>query len=196
KQDEILDLDECIKRLESIDDRNWHGRRKKAGCALGFWGGFRNTENRMLLRSDFEFDNDPEGNEVLRVSAYRLKKGRNVTSEEATYPIELRVDWSFVSLIIDWIELFEPFERPWNVSSRQTWLNWHKDVFGERFYPHWLRENRITFFCSDPRFSIAEIRNWTGLHLITIEEYISKSRRFTITATQKINQYLIEKENY
>ncbi len=192
KQDSILDLDDFIKRIERDQEVDYTSKRRRRGCMLGFWGGFRNTENRHLLREDFEFDQNPDGEEVLRVNVFRLKKGRLVTREQATYPIELRLDWVFVHDIVDYIEEFKPNERPWEV-DRTTWWRWHKEVFGKKFYPHWLRENRITFFCSDPRFSIAEIRNWTGLHLVTIEEYISKSRRFSITATEKMSQYMFER---
>jgi len=192
KQDAILDLDDMIKKIDSINPHSFNEYRKEAGCCLGFWGGFRNTENRHLTRDHFEFDEDTEGNEVLRIIAFRLKKGKRVTRQQATFPIELRTDWTFVPEIIQWIERFDSGEKPWNI-DRTTWWRWHKEVFGKKFYPHWLRENRITFFCSDPRFSIAEIRNWTGLHLVTIENYISKSRRFTLTATQKMNQYMFER---
>jgi len=193
KQDDILDLDEFIKKVEGVDSLTYHHRRKKAGVALGFWGGARNSENRMLTAGDFEFDEDPSGNELLRVNLFRLKKGKDITRQEGTYPIELRTDWTFVPEIIAWIEKYDPKDRPWNV-SRRSWLNWHKEILGKEFYPHYLRNNTISVMCSDPRFSIAEIRNWTGLHLVTIENYISKSRRFTISATEKLDTFRFQRE--
>jgi len=193
KQDAILDLDDMIKKIDAIEPRSFHDYRKESGCSLGFWGGFRNTENRHLTKDQFQFDEDVDGNEVLRIIVFRLKKGKRVTKHQAMFQNELRTDWSFVPNIIQWIERFDSEEKPWDV-GRTTWWNWHKEVFGKKFYPHWLRENRITFFCSDPRFSIAEIRNWTGLHLMTIEHYISKSRRFTLTATKKMNEYMFERQ--
>ncbi|MHA1287541.1 MAG: hypothetical protein ACTSPB_09070 [Candidatus Thorarchaeota archaeon] len=193
KQDAILDLDVLIKRLEKIGEQTFHRRRMTAGCALGFWGGFRNTENRLLTVNDFEFDETPNGQEILRVDVFRLKKG-DIPRFQATFPVELRLDWVFVDKIIKWIENYEGDQRPWDV-SRWTWWNWHKKVFGEKFYPHWLRENVITLFCSNPNVSIAEIHKWTGLHLVTINEYISKSRRFSITATEKMHEYRVEKQH-
>ena len=191
KQTDPIDLDTIIRKVEAVPCRDFNNRRKRAGFMLGFWGGFRNTENRLLTRSDFEFDENPYGIEVLRCNAFRLKKGRLVSRAEATYSVELILDWAFVREIAEWVERFSEGERPWCV-HRQTWWRWHKDVLGRDFYPHFQRENRITFFASDPRFSIAEIRAWTGLHLVTIENYISKSRRFSVTATSKINEYLFE----
>jgi len=191
KQTDPIDLDTIIRKVEAVPCRDFNNRRKRAGFMLGFWGGFRNTENRLLTRSDFEFDENPYGIEVLRCNAFRLKKGRLVSRAEATYSVELILDWVFVREIAEWVESFSERERPWDV-HRQTWWRWHKDVLGRDFYPHFQRENRITFFASDPRFSIAMIRAWTGLHLVTIENYISKSRRFSVTATSKINEYLFE----
>ena len=146
----------------------------------------------MLTRNDFEFDKDIDGNEVLRIIVFRLKKGDRVTRQHATYPIELRTDWAFLPEIIKWIERFSDKERPWKV-DRTTWWRWTKKVFGKKFYLHWQRLNRISFVCSDPRFSLLEIRNFTGLHLATIEAYMTKSRRYTLTATSKMNEYLYEK---
>ena len=192
KQEELLDLDQAIKAIDTITTGSWNGKRKQAGASLSFWGGARNSENRMLIRDDFEYDEDMEGNELLRINLFRLKKGTSITRQDATYPIELRADWMFVPYIINWIERFKGKERPFNCHSI-TWWRWHKDVFGDQFYPHWLRLNRITFFCSDPRFSIAEIRTFTGLNLLTIDHYISKSRRFTLSATEKMNTFMFER---
>ena len=194
KQDELIDLDEIIARIEAVPCRDFNNRRKRAGCMLGFYGGMRNTENRLLVRGDFEFDENPYGDEVLRCNAFRLKKGRQVSRAEATYSIELMFSWVFVREIADYVDRFSESERPWDV-SRQTWWRWHKEILGSDFYPHFLRENRITFFASDPRFSLAEIRAWTGLHLITLESYISKSRRYSITAAQKMGEYILEHSN-
>ena len=193
KQDDILDLDEYIKKMDAVDDMTFHNRRKKAGVALGFWGGARNSENRMLQNKDFQFAEDTNGNELLRVTIFRLKKGRQITKQEATFPIELRTDWNYVPDIIKWIEKYSPNERPWKV-SRRSWLNWHKEILGEKFYPHYLRLNTISVMCSDPRFSIAEIRAFTGLHLATIENYLSKSRRFTLSATDKLDTFRFRRE--
>jgi len=192
KQESVLDLDKFIERIEAIPRTSFNNRRKRAGVSLGFWGGARNSENRNLRRKDFDYTEDQYGNELLRVNLYRLKKGRRIRKEDTLYPIELRLTWPFVREVANWIEQFNPEERPWPV-TRKTWWRWHKEILGPNFYPHYLRQNVITIMCSDPRFSIAEIRAWTGLHLITIQNYISKSRRFTLTATEKINTYQVHK---
>ena len=90
----------------------------------------------MLTRNDFEFDQDIEGNEVLRIIAFRLKKGSRVTREQATYTIELRNEWAFVPELVAWIERFSGQERVFDV-GRTSWWNWTKEVFGKKFYPHW-----------------------------------------------------------
>jgi len=192
KQEEPLDLDQVIKKVEAVHGRDFNSRRKRAGFAFGFWSGLRNTENRLLTRGDFVFDVNPYGDEVLRCNAFRLKKGRQVSRGDATYSIELGLDWVFVKEIGEWVDRFREGERPWCV-SRQTWWRWCKEILGPDFYAHFLRANRITFFAADPRFSIAEIKAWSGLHLVTIETYISKSSRFSVTASRKLGEYLVEK---
>lgn len=192
KQDDMIDLKDVFEKIENIESGSFHGKRKRSGCSLGFWGGFRNTENLRLKRKDFEYDEDMHGKEMLRINAFRLKKGDIVSKDQATYPIELPLDWLLVDYIADWVERYDPEERPWNV-TRKTYWAWIKDVFGEKKYPHWLRNNRISYFCSDPRFSLAEVRKWTGLHLVTIDNYITKSRRLTLTATEKMSQKMKEK---
>ena len=79
KQEEPLDLDLVIKKIEAVPCRDFNNLRKRAGFAFGFWSGLRNTENRLLTRGDFVFDVNPFGDEVLRCNAFRLKKGRQVS---------------------------------------------------------------------------------------------------------------------
>ena len=190
--EDVLDIDEAIKAIDNIPVGSWHGKRKQAGMSLLFWGGARNTENRMLLNKDFEYVEDLEGNELLRVNLFRLKKGANISRLDATYPIELSLDWAFVPYLTKWIDRFSPEERPFKC-DRTTFWRWVKSVFGEDKYAHWLRLNRITFFCSDNRFSIAEIKAFTGLNIMTIDSYISKSRRYTLSTTKKMGEFIFER---
>jgi len=48
KQTDPIDLDTIIRKVEAVPCRDFNNRRKRAGFMLGFWGGFRNTENRLL----------------------------------------------------------------------------------------------------------------------------------------------------
>jgi len=180
KQEEPLDLTDWVKKIDEIPLTSYHNRRKRTYCELDFWSGLRNREISLLTRNDFTL----EGKSLL-IDAFRLKK-KVKRREEAIYPLELRLNWIFVEEIWDWVKRFKADEHPWNVHRSTAWT-WVKQIM-PKAYPHYFRENRITALCSDPRFSIAEIRAWTGLHLITINYYISKSKRFVTSVAEKMDE--------
>ena len=186
KQEEPMDLAEVIHGIEAIPSGSFHGKRMRTYNGLVFWSGLRNTEIRMLTPNDIEFTRDS-----LTINAFRLKKG-DIPREQATYPLELRLGWMFVDEIESWVKRFKDDEKIWDVDRTQGW-RWVKKAFPEH-YPHFFRLNVITLMCSDPRFSIAEIRAWTGLHIVTINSYISKSGRFATTAADKMSQIMMEEQ--
>jgi len=189
KQEEEIDLLEIMRRVEAVESFTFHGKRKRAAYIFIFWGGLRNTENRNATPSDCVIDAD----QVI-VDMFRLKKGSNVSVDEATYPIELRRKWWGVEELVQWIYRVED-EKGSNAKlfavSRKTLWTWVKELF-PKGYPHQLRLSRITYFCSDPDFSIAQIRSWTGLHLITIDKYIAKSGRYVTEAADLMTEKMDE----
>jgi hypothetical protein len=188
KVDEPIDLADWMRRIDAIPEGSFHGHRKRTYNETIFWTGLRNTELRMLVRNDVILENDR-----IIINAFRLKKGRNVTRKEAIYPLELRMNWVYVPEIYDYINRYSGEELLWDVSRWSAWM-WVKEVYPES-YPHHLRLNRITALCSDPRISIAEIRAWTGLHLVTINVYISKSGRFVTTVADKMGEIMGVEKN-
>ena len=53
-----------------------------------------------------------------------------------------------------------------------------KKILGEKYYPHFLRLNRITELCSDPTVNISRIKSYTGIKTIAvIESYLGTSRK-------------------
>ena len=140
---------------------------------------------RILTPEDIELERDR-----IIIKAFRLKKSSKLSVKDRTYNVELRLSWYFVEEIYDWVNRFSPGETLWNVSRKQAWV-WVKEIYPEG-YPHMMRLNRITAMCSDPRFSLAEIRAWSGLHISTIEAYISKSGRFATTAADKMTDLMLE----
>ncbi len=185
KQDEPLDLSAWIGLIEQIPSGSFHGKRKRSFNALVFWTGLRNSEMRILTPEDIELERDR-----IIIKAFRLKKSSKLSVKDRTYNVELRLSWYFVEEIYDWVNRFSPGETLWNVSRKQAWV-WVKEIYPEG-YPHMMRLNRITAMCSDPRFSLAEIRAWSGLHISTIEAYISKSGRFATTAADKMTDLMLE----
>jgi len=185
KQEEPLDLSEWIGLIDQIPWGSFHGKRKRSFNALVFWTGLRNTEMRILTPDEIELERDR-----IIIHAFRLKKSSELSVRERTYDVELRLEWVFVEEIYDWVNRFSPGETIWDVSRKQAWV-WVKEIYPEG-YPHMMRLNRITAMCRDPRFSLAEIRAWSGLHISTIEAYISKSGRFVTTAADKMTQIMSE----
>jgi len=67
--------------------------------------------------------------------------------------------------------LFPHVHRAWALHIVKT-------VLGSRYYPHFLRLNRITEICSDPEANISRIRSFTGIKTIrVIEGYLGTSRK-------------------
>ena len=61
----------------------------------------------------------------------------------------------------------------------KTWaLHIVKTILGSRYYPHFLRLNRITEISCDPEANIMRIRSFTGIKTIrVIEGYLGTSRK-------------------
>lgn len=185
KQEEEIDLLEIMRRVEAVPRFSFHEKRKRAAYIFIFWGGLRNTENRNVTPSDCVIDA-----EQVIIEAFRLKKGNLISRSDATYNIELRRTWWGVEELIEWIYRIERDKgsdaKLFNVARSTLWL-WVKELFPQG-YPHQMRLSRITYFCSDSDFTIAQIRSWTGLHLITIDKYIAKSGRFVTQAADLMTE--------
>ena len=71
---------------------------------------------------------------------------------------------------------------------RERWLFPHvaarwaqvivKRVLGSRYYPHFLRLNRITEMCSDPELSLTRLKSFTGIKsLDALQSYLGVSQK-------------------
>ena len=178
KQQEPIFALEFLDKIEALPDLTFHQRRKRAFNIAIFYSGLRQTEWRILLRKNIKI----EGERIV-VSAFRLKKG-NVSRDEATRPIVLRTYWRLIPELIEWINQFQDNERIFSLSQSTAW-NYVKSVY-PMGYPHYYRLNKITEMCNNTKMSILEIRNWTHLHLSTIEKYMSQSERYVDQASEKM----------
>ena len=186
KQEEPIDLTEQIRRIDGLPDFGFHAKRRRSFNILDFWTGLRAMEIIMLKMGDITVDGDR-----IVINAFRLKKNRKLPREAKIYPLELRTKWPFVECLVDWFERFpSPEEHPFEMNRWTAW-NYVKQLWPEG-YPHMYRFNRITALCDDPRFSITEIRAWTGLHIVTINNYISKSGRYATQAADKMSDNINE----
>ena len=121
--------------------------------------------------------------EWLYVKALARKHG----SREA--PLMLHVSLPYVDLIISQWKETQPKQRVWPITEWDSW-DIVKKLDGKK-YPHFFRSVRITELCANPKMSVADICNWTGLTPETINAYMERSGRFIRETAEKMKeQYL------
>lgn len=164
----------------------------KSFLAVLFWTGLRKTEvigakaHRYVLPSCsthpepiFKFTEAIPGivredleikGESLFIEAVARKSGKR------TAPLELWLELPYVDLIVEQARQTQPRARVWPISE---WDAWHIfKLIDAKKYPHFLRFNRITELCANPKLSVADICSWTGLTPSTINSYMERSGRF------------------
>jgi len=128
-----------------------------------------------ILKEDIETKGD-----MLIVEAVARKHGKR----EA--PLELWLGFPFMELIVEQWKRAPEGKRVWPISEWDSW-NIMKRI-DKRKYLHWLRFNRITELCANPKLSIADICSWTGLTAQTIEAYMERSGRFIKRTAQAMKE--------
>jgi len=139
-----------------------------------------------ILKEDLTIRGD-----TLVIECVARKGGRR------TAPLELWLQLPYVNLIVEqWKR--PPLEEPWMVTEiRQAsrvwpiseWDAWHLiKLIDQKKYPHFLRFNRITELCANPKLSVADICSWTGLSPITINSYMERSGRFIKRTAQVMRE--------
>lgn len=67
--------------------------------------------------------------------------------------------------------LFPHMNRSWALKTIKL-------ILGEKYYPHFLRLNRISELCTDPSSNISRISSFTGIKTLqVIEYYLGSSRK-------------------
>lgn len=127
-----------------------------------------------ILKDDIEIIGDS-----LFVECVARKGGKR------TAPLELWLQLPYVNLIVEqWkrpplehpLKILPEGARVWPISE---WDAWHlMKLIDQKKYPHFLRFNRITELCANPKLSVADICSWTGLSPNTINSYMERSGRF------------------
>ena len=101
----------------------------------------------------------------------RKKRGLEVP------PLEIPLELPFVDLIVERVRKTKARRRVWNISGVTAWRI-IKRALGEKYYPHFLRLNRITRMFDDPTTTIPEIKSWTGIKTTqSLDVYIGYSQR-------------------
>jgi len=134
------------------------------------------------LREDLEVKGDR-----LFIEATARKGGKR------TAPLELWLELPYVNLIVEQWKRTPKGVRVWPISEWDSW-NLMKQVDAKK-YPHFLRFNRITELCANPKLSVADICSWTGLSPQTINSYMERSGRFIKRTAQVMREQYQESMN-
>lgn len=180
RQEEPINAVDFVSRVEGLPNLTFHHRRRRAFNIAAFYMFLRQGELRILTRADIKIEGDR-----VRINAFRLKKGRHLTKQQATRPVILRTYWRLVPELVEWINRFKGDEKIFKISSTTAW-NYVKAIY-PKGYPHYYRLSGITDMCNNLNMTLIEIRNWTFLHLITIQKYMSESDRFVDAASEKMD---------
>lgn len=167
KQTDTLEFQTFKKQMDRV--RCQESLRDKSFVALLYWVGCRKSEAYERVLEDFKFFLSPER---LAIDFHQRKKNGLETP-----PIELPLDLPFVDLIFKQLERTKPSERVWKIGSTTAWTI-VKNILGEKYYPHFLRLNRITRMWDDPTTTVPEVKSWTGIKTTkAMDTYIGYSKR-------------------
>jgi len=150
---------------QGMDSGKFVNSKHRAYCILLYYSAVRKMEALRTVREQFQVTRDTIFWDVLK----RLKHGMQ------TPPLPLPLDAPFMVQLKDAVERTEAGKRVFPYSPRTAY-----NIVARAFkYPHLFRLSRITwFFSPHPElgrpagFSIAEVRNWTGLSLKALDYYV------------------------
>jgi len=206
-------FERMLRKVDKIELGKHKPLTVKSFLSVLFWTGLRKTEvcgakqHRYVLPACREheepivkytdaipgivFEDLEIKGDTLVIECVARKGGRR------TAPLELWLEFPHVNLIVEqWKKgpqenpMFES-EGGWRVWPISEWDAWNlvKQI-DQKKYPHFLRFNRITELCANPKLSVADICSWTGLTPTTIDSYMERSGRFVKrTANAMREQY-------
>ena len=129
----------------------------RAYCVLLYYSAVRKSEARRALKEQFRLTPKFLVFEVKR----RLKHGIE------TPPLKIPLKAPFVTDLAETVSATPDGQRVFSFSDK-TAYNVVRRVY---HYPHFFRLSRITSFFADG-WSIAQVKNWTGLSLAALEYYV------------------------
>jgi len=141
--------------------------RDKSFVALLYWTGVRKSEAYERVREDFAVTET----DLVVDFHQRKKNGLEVP------PLEIPIDLPYVDVIVAVVERTRQGQRVWRISSTTAWRI-VKRALGQKYYPHFLRLNRITRMFDDPTTTVPEAKSWTGIKTTkALDSYIGYSKR-------------------
>lgn len=136
----------------------YHAKHKGL-CALYYYSAVRCMEGLKATKEQFSLDT--EGKNIIFNVGKRLKHGKE------TPPLYIPTDAPFACYIWLSVKYTAPGQRVWPYHRSTAYR-----IVNRAFkYPHLFRLSRITNFFNDG-WSIAQVKNWTGLTLQALEFYV------------------------
>jgi len=167
KQTDTIDLEFLQERMKKGEFKS--PLRDKSFLVLLYWTGVRKSEAYERVKGDFEINKTKT--DLVIDFHQRKKNGLKVP------PLEIPLDLPYVNLIREQLERTRTGERVWFLSSATAWRI-VKRALGKKYYPHFLRLNRITRMFDDPTTTIPEAKSWTGIKTAkALDVYIGFSKR-------------------
>lgn len=203
KQTELLTHAEFCKKTEAVD----LPLEQEAFLWLLYYAGCRKSEAYELTVEQVRI----LGGDVVVDFGERKKHGARVD------PLSFPVDWPGVLVIAAqyeavkdhrarykkvWfqaaknIKAWKEIKRKWLFPHVQSTTAWEivKRVLGDKYYPHYLRLNRLSEIGSDPESNIIRLKSWSGIKSIgALEAYLGTSRREQEAAREFLNKRFMGK---
>lgn len=166
KQTDTIDLEFLKERMEK-KGVFVKPLRDKSFIALLYWCGVRKSEAYERVWEDFEITET----DLIVDFHQRKKNGLEVP------PLEIPLDLPYVDLIVKKVVHTKQGKQVWSISGATAWRI-VKRALGEKYYPHFLRLNRITRMFDDPTTTVPEAKSWTGIKTTkALDVYIGYSKR-------------------
>jgi integrase len=160
--------------------------RDKSFLALLYWTGVRKSEAYERVKEDFIVTET----DLVIDFHQRKKNGLEVP------PLEIPLDLPYMNLILERVQKTRQGRRVWPLSSATAWRI-VKRALGEKYYPHFLRLNRITRMFDDPTTTIPEAKSWTGIKTAkALDVYIGFSKRRMEKGKERLRREVITESSH
>jgi len=165
KNTEPITFDYFKKCMNEAQFPNFSRIRNLSFLAILYYSGGGVSQLLVLKRENFRIEG-----ESLYLDLKARKKGLSPTPKIA-------LSLPYMKSVRDQLRRTQRGQKVWTF-TRQAARNLVKQVFGDRYYPHFFRLNRATHFLDDPTTTVPEMKSWFGWKSIeTIGSYVGYSKR-------------------
>jgi len=143
----------------------------KAYAVLIYYTGMRVSEALRLVKEDFRFDKFYMYVDVgIRLKTRRKRKDGTVFPGKRTKPLPLSLEQPHLEILVSKVKYTRKGQRVFKFNRATAWRQMKRAGLG---YNHHARLTAITSFLKAGR-NIADIQNWFGISVQTINSYIGQ----------------------